>query len=81
MTTLRSPLELEMLLQSSYRADMLEADIPVTEPHREALHLLVKHGLCELHDNTLKATEKGRFFINHLLAQPFPEVTYRIPSQ
>ncbi|GEM70918.1 MULTISPECIES: hypothetical protein [Sphingomonas] len=72
-----SPLNLEMLLHAYYSA----APYPgCSKPISEGRAMLFRHGLIDCEDAMCRATEKGRFFVGHLLAVPFPVETYRIPD-
>lgn len=72
-------LELELLMQSYYSADMLISS-DMSPEHKEGLHRLLKAELVVLNNNRARATVKGHFYVNHLLDQPYPEVSYKIPG-
>lgn len=70
-----NPLELEMLIQTYYRADGPEHRPSHSEAHQEAGNRLVKADVCAWTAGkpyTLRCTERGEFYIRHLLSIPYP---------
>ena len=47
----------------------------------EAVKMFVKEDLLEGSGNFFATTEKGEFFIEHLLHIPFPQTSYSIPKE
>lgn len=53
------------------------ADAPAV---KEATGMLLHFGLLEKDDRHFRTTAKGKFYIEHLLKQPFPVETFTIPE-
>lgn len=45
----------------------------------DALEFLYQEGLIECVGGNYNTTKKGRFYLEHLLRQPFPETVFCIP--
>lgn len=50
------------------------------ESVRESLLLLCNEGMITRSDRHFETTAKGKFYLEHLLATPFPERTFHIPD-
>lgn len=78
MASIQSPSNLELLLHCHVS--------PAEHPRMEApaiqagIRYLSAQGLIEPYDRTYQTTAKGKFFIEHLMKVPFPEVTFSIPE-
>ena len=73
-----TPLALEILLQSYCSAAPFERHD--TQPAKEARAMLFYNDMIDRQDEYCTATERGRFYIKHLLSVPFPIVDFRIPD-
>lgn len=78
MKTIHSALKLEMLLKYYYSPRPEFNNSTVVNEGRLYLYT---QGLIDRSDEMASITEKGRFFIEHLLKKvPLPERTYFIPE-
>lgn len=75
--TIRTPCILEALIHCFVTGlPHPRGDAPAV---KQALHYLHDHGLISQPHGAPRVTEKGRFYLEHLLAQPFPVESYAIP--
>jgi hypothetical protein len=78
MKTIRTVHDLEVLLHCHVS--------PTVHPRyhvqavKDAISSLVAHDMIEQSDRHYSTTEKGKFYLEHLLSQPFPVVIYAIPK-
>ncbi len=73
-----TPLHLEILLHYYCKADQWAF---LTDTHSDYADNLQDGGLLKgLHVHTYEITDKGRFYIHHLLHTPFPETQFIIPE-
>ncbi len=75
---LGTPLTLEVLLHSYFSAAPFERH--ATESAKEARARLFRNNMIDREDEHCQATERGRFFIKHLLSVPFPVMSFHIPE-
>ena len=76
---IKSPSNLELLLHCYTSPERHpRGDAPAIQ---EGLRYLQIFGMIEPYDRTYKTTEKGEFYIKHILEIPFPEAVFVIPSQ
>lgn len=80
MKTARNAIELEMLIQIYYSGEPINHTRSIA--HGEAARRLVDSGVADETPQGLALTEAGEFFIQHLLAIPYPKtkVSYFIPE-
>ena len=78
MACIQTPSDLELLLHCHVS--------PSVHPRASAPAIiygtsrLVAAGMIERDDRHYTTTEKGKFYIAHLLKQPFPVITFAIPE-
>jgi hypothetical protein len=82
MSSLGFPLNAELLLHSHcIAAPMPRMDAPAV---RESVEFLLTEGMIELYlpdgPDRYRTTDKGRFFIEHLMAVQFPVQRWEIPA-
>lgn len=78
MPCIQTPSDLELLLHCHVSPQVHpRADAPAII---DGTRRLVDAGLIERMDRHYGTTEKGKFYIAHLLKQPFPVVTFCIPE-
>lgn len=78
-STIRTPNNLDVLMHCFVTAEPHpRRDAPAVI---EAFRYLRDEGLISIkHGEQPRVTEKGNFYIEHLLAQPFPVESYQIPQ-
>lgn len=78
MACIETPSDLELLLHCHVSPQVHpRASAPAIIDGTERL---LNHGLIERVDRHYGTTEKGKFYIAHLLKQPFPITVYKIPE-
>lgn len=76
--TIRTPSNLEVLIHCYVSPEPHpRRDAPAV---KEALYYLHANGLIDQALGLPKVTDKGKFYIKHLLSQPFPVESYAIPE-
>lgn len=76
--SLMTPSRLEVLLHCYVNPCVHpRMDAPAVQ---EDIRVLKSHGLIRPYDRTFEVTEKGEFYVKHLLSIPFPETTFVIPE-
>lgn len=77
-----TPLHLEIILHYATLADDFDAHrikLPVVSG---AITWLFSEGMLEPGDKLMwQITDKGKFWLEHLLTIPFPELRWEIPAQ
>lgn len=77
--TIRTPSDLAFLLHCHVS--------PSPHPHAsspaivDGISRLLAHGLIQREDRHFGTTEKGKFYIEHLLSTPFPVESFSIPER
>lgn len=73
-----TPSRLEVLLHCHVSPERHpRSDAPAVH---EDIRVLKANGLIEPYDRTHRTTEKGEFYIKHLLSVPFPVTDFKIPE-
>ncbi len=78
--SLHTPVQIEVLLALRYRPNY---DAFESKAALDAASFWIARGLVRRsgNDNHLELTDKGDYYLNHLLNQPLPEMQYYIPKQ
>lgn len=74
-----SPCTLEVLIHC-HVSPMMHPRVE-SQSVKESIQLLQTAGLIERDDRHHATTAKGKFYLEHLLATPFPERTFHIPER
>lgn len=75
---IQTPSDLELLIHCHVCAQVHpRADAPAII---DGISRLVAAGLIQREDRHYGTTDKGKFYIEHLLKQPFPVETFTIPE-
>lgn len=75
---LRTPITLEVLLHCYYsRSPHPKRNVEV---YRDVFEYLTDHEMITYQDGASVTTPKGEFFVEHILAMPFPKITFVIPG-
>jgi coproporphyrinogen III oxidase-like Fe-S oxidoreductase len=82
MDTIRNLYALKILLSIRSHPEYYPSKDNASDPTtNNEIDILVKQGLIQKYDRTWECTDKGKFFIDHLLATPLPVVKFEIPER
>lgn len=78
MKTIQTPNNLEVLLHYHTTPQIHPRhDAPAV---KSAVEMLLAEGLLQRDDRLYTTTDKGKFYLDHLLSRPFPVRTFSIPG-